>query len=1523
MPKKARALPLLVLALAAPAALLFLKPAAPPPARPKPLCFQTAGEALAFATARILAQPGAAEAGNPYASTYTRAYTTAHGQTTHHFLAHPPERELELAEGFLAHGFGREALVHLENLLTYYADSPQARAARDLRPQALDASVLGLAEPLTVVAQDEDGSRLVAGTRPPLRTPALDRIQDPYLDPALFTGELTVAGFVDDTGNLVITSEGARRELAPPSAPGVVARSRTFFRLPPGARSLWEAEQTAKARLFEKLPETLGPPSRANADPYRRAAQAMIYLGFVQDARGILEKIGEPAASPLTGNLEAIAADATSPLTLDARWLLRVKDNPRLTLSTASAVTSGPELPLRVETHAIDRITFTFEKLEGPFPATENQVRDWFAKAPSKPSHQLTLPVPQPGAPLALPLREPGAFRVKAEARGISCAFLAVRADGPVDLFLLPGETVLHARPELTFSSGNRTLGTTGADGLLSFPGSILSTISSQPIPPETFLRPGEKACAEHAQCCSSCVSCAHHHTVETYGAKVFVSGGGQLFRASVKVDPPKTPVSVPAPAPALLVYTDRPVYKAGDTLRFRGILRVPRQPLSRKDATRLDPAPEREVAVAVRAGDASIFQRTYVTGEFGTFSGECVLPLSAPRGDYVLAVEHEGKRAEQPFEVQDYRKSDFTVVLTPAAGGVRLQAGYAWGAPVAGAELRVTVNGQAVTPQGDFLPARDGDRIRAVLVRAGEEIARKSLTYRSVVRDPSAPPAPAEASAPAEKPAPSAAPGAPEAAPAPPAFLVRPAKPFFGRGEEIVLEIEAPWEEAEAHVILADVQLYDFARVPIRNGRGTARFPARGIHDPGVAAFAVANGRQARADVRVCTQRMAVEITAPARTRPGQEVEVLLRADPEAALSLGAVDEAIYMIREDDTPDLYAHFYPDRPAALTAARFDSFELEGEAHQVERPPRDPAFKDAELLAGRPIRGRGTYDVIGGGAGGGGRYGSRLGGRRSVTARGGGGGATEDAVLSGLRGPSTAQNADGSWSASWASEAGTVTDVGATGLMLLSYLGAGYSHLSKDTYGGVCFGDVVRKGLEWLMSRQDSEGVIGPRRGDWLLNHAIAALALSEAYGLTGSNLFKEQAQKAVDAVAAQQSGNGGWSPAGRGLNGEILTSVFAVMALKSAETAGLTFSATSAANAFRFFDREVDDDGLCGAPPTRANVGGAMLALQFLRGRGDPRRAASAAWLLDHRPAWGQQDVLGWYLLALALFQYDGPSGPAWRAANDALKNTLVRNQDRDGWWTVRGERVCATALGSLTMEVFYRYVNVFGSKGGGDGEPAGLAPAPRVRLHFPDTAFWAPELRTDARGEARVRFTLPDTITTTRLTARGVTKPGAVGHAAGRIAAELPFFVKIRCPEFAVEGDEIEVRTELFNHTKAELEATVVLEGAGAPQALRVPADRPASAAWRVTARDPRGLRLVATARARGHEDAMERTIPVRRPGRERFVTVRGEGETGQAFRFSAPEGVQDLVVKVHPRRGSLAQLLDALRYLNAYPYG
>jgi len=194
-----------------------------------------------------------------------------------------------------------------------------------------------------------------------------------------------------------------------------------------------------------------------------------------------------------------------------------------------------------------------------------------------------------------------------------------------------------------------------------------------------------------------------------------------------------------------------------------------------------------------------------------------------------------------------------------------------------------------------------------------------------------------------------------------------------------------------------------------------------------------------------------------------------------------------------------------------------------------------------------------------------------------------------------------QNPDGSWSPvgytrqcrpACAPNPGSEDyQTGVTGLSLLAFVGAGYSHLSKDTYDGLCFGDVVRKGLQWLKGRQDADGCLGSRSAEkYMYSHAIAALALSEAYGWTGSQLLQASAQNAIDFLVAAQNPGRGWRYAARSGDSDTSVTGWAVMALRSAALSGLALPHSALDGARAWLD-EVTDASTAAAGYTHLGTG--------------------------------------------------------------------------------------------------------------------------------------------------------------------------------------------------------------------------------------------------------------------------------------------------------------------------------------------
>ena len=162
------------------------------------------------------------------------------------------------------------------------------------------------------------------------------------------------------------------------------------------------------------------------------------------------------------------------------------------------------------------------------------------------------------------------------------------------------------------------------------------------------------------------------------------------------------------------------------------------------------------------------------------------------------------------------------------------------------------------------------------------------------------------------------------------------------------------------------------------------------------------------------------------------------------------------------------------------------------------------------------------------------YRHRAAGSRRKGLRAGGGEGTELAVERGLDFFARLQFPDGHWSLHELPPGLTPddpalgqmqSDTAATGLVLLTYLGGGYTHLDDKHR------TVVRKGLEWLIRHQKPDGNLfsGGTKYAWFYSHGIATIALCEAYGMTQDPELRRPARKAVDfIVKSQNPTRGGW-----------------------------------------------------------------------------------------------------------------------------------------------------------------------------------------------------------------------------------------------------------------------------------------------------------------------------------------------------------------------------------------------------------
>ncbi|HEU4889569.1 MAG TPA: alpha-2-macroglobulin family protein, partial [Thermoanaerobaculia bacterium] len=220
-----------------------------------------------------------------------------------------------------------------------------------------------------------------------------------------------------------------------------------------------------------------------------------------------------------------------------------------------------------------------------------------------------------------------------------------------------------------------------------------------------------------------------------------------------------------------------------------------------------------------------------------------------------------------------------------------------------------------------------------------------------------------------------------------------------------------------------------------------------------------------------------------------------------------------------------------------------------------------------------------------------------------------------------------------------------------------------------------------------------------------------------------------------------------------------------------------------------------------------------------------------------------------------------------------------------------------------------------------------------QVRSDFRSTAFWKPDVITDANGTATVSVKFPEALTTWRATARAATTGSSFGMGSSTVRTNLPLLVRLQGPRFFVVGDRVTVSAVVNNNTDAAITVTPSLEveGSGltvitspAENTLRVDARSEARADWVVNAVGAGDVKLRVTARNAQLGDAMEKPFIVYEHGIDKLIAKSGKMRGDQSIiRLDLPRErrATDLTIQIAP---SLATtMLDALPYLVEFPYG
>lgn len=238
-----------------------------------------------------------------------------------------------------------------------------------------------------------------------------------------------------------------------------------------------------------------------------------------------------------------------------------------------------------------------------------------------------------------------------------------------------------------------------------------------------------------------------------------------------------------------------------------------------------------------------------------------------------------------------------------------------------------------------------------------------------------------------------------------------------------------------------------------------------------------------------------------------------------------------------------------------------------------------------------------------------------------------------------------------------------------------------------------------------------------------------------------------------------------------------------------------------------------------------------------------------------------------------------------------------------------------------------YREI-IIGDRGGGSDTPS-LA---GVRTDFPDTAAWYPELVTDLNGKVSVTFTLPDNITSWRLSAKAITLTHQVGEKHINIETKQDLLLRPILPRVLTTGDQAHLTVMVHNYSDVDRTIKISLTGNDidiqdtSTQSLIIPSNGVVTAGWRVIPTGTTETQLTFTASGNdGSSDAIQIPISIQPLSTRDIQSTSGEFTGDLTLNIPIPQNllVDNSQIILRISNSPASSLLDGLEFLTGYPYG
>lgn len=278
-----------------------------------------------------------------------------------------------------------------------------------------------------------------------------------------------------------------------------------------------------------------------------------------------------------------------------------------------------------------------------------------------------------------------------------------------------------------------------------------------------------------------------------------------------------------------------------------------------------------------------------------------------------------------------------------------------------------------------------------------------------------------------------------------------------------------------------------------------------------------------------------------------------------------------------------------------------------------------------------------------------------------------------------------QNRDGSWG-----------NTAVTSFAILAFMANGHVP-NRGLYG-----PEVAKGVRNLLASAREDGyLVGPRGGN-MYCHGMAALALTQVWGMTGDEEVKKVLKKAIDLIVKTQNHEGGWRYEPAPTGADISVTIMQVMALRGAKDSGLHVPDETMKKAVAYINRCRDprSGGYRYQPyssgPGFARTAAGVCVLQ-LSGDYEAKEIAQAVRYLERTEDDGQHYWYGHYYAAHAYHQIGGQK---WEEYYGRMKARLLATQRTTGEWSERMEAHVGpqyqTAIAVLILSVPANYLPIY-----------------------------------------------------------------------------------------------------------------------------------------------------------------------------------------------------------------------------------